>query len=221
MKYSTNWLAIIFASIAVHFLAATIFAFVLPKIFPELKVDVAEIEWVDVELVDEVAVIDDEPVAIEDTTVESATESEFAAIELPPLPTFEPIEIPKPKVEETPPPKKVETNSDEVKDAEKKSEPAEEPKGKQLLNSPPITINEVNPTESFNYSGIVAVVATIDKDGKVKRTQVALPSGIKDVDDDAQVAAGKWTFKPALDQDGKPMECDKVITFDYKKIFFE
>lgn len=221
MKYSTHWTATIFAAIAIHFLGAIILSFVFPKIFPESKVEVETIEWVDVDLVDEVTVIDEEPIAIEDTTFETATESEFAAIELPPLPTFEPIEIPKPKVEETPPPKKSETNSDEVKDAEKKSEPAEEPKGKQLLNSPPITINEVNPAESMNYTGIVAVVATIGKDGKVKQTQVALTSGIKDVDDDAQVAAGKWTFKPALDQDGKPMECDKVITFDYKKIFFE
>jgi hypothetical protein len=31
-------------------------------------------------------------------------------------------------------------------------------------------------------------------------------------------AVAKWIFKPALDEDGKPMECDKIIIIDFTKL---
>ena len=92
-------------------------------------------------------------------------------------------------------------------------------KGKQQLGEPPITLSEYYPPEGsgLNYKGYVSVAATIGKDGLVKRTKIMRTSGRMMVDNIAMSAAQKWTFKPALDQEGKPMECDKIITFDFKK----
>ncbi|MBR5912922.1 MAG: TonB family protein [Selenomonadaceae bacterium] len=222
MKYSPNWLATILAAIAIHFLAAVTLEFVLPKSFTaQIPPDVTEISWVDVDLVDDFTVIDEEFIPIE-TPAEIDTSSEFDIIELPPLvepPKFEMPEIPKLNEPEPPPPvTKPKEESPPKVEPEKKEEPAEESSEKQELGSDAITISEVYPTKSFGFKGYVSISVTIGKDGKVKSAEVLMPSGIKDVDESSLDAAKKWTFKPALDTNNKPMERVKVITFDYNKI---
>lgn len=210
MKYSSHWLATIVAAVILHFVAAIIFEFVLPKIFPAHSIkNISEINWVDVELVDDVPIIDEEILLSEPK--ESSTPFEFAPIELPPLiepPKFEPPEISKPP--EPAPPKEEEPP--------KKSAPVEEPPEEQVLVSDPITISAVYPEKSFGFKGIVSVSVTIGKDGKIKNAEVIMPSGIEDVDNIALESAQKWTFKPALDQNNKPMERVKIIIFDFTKI---
>ena len=214
MKYSPNWLLAILAAIVIHFLAAVALEFVLPKIYPaQIPPDVAEISWVDVDLVDEAAVIEEEVIPIE-TPPEVA--EEFAPIELPPLvepPKFEMPEIP--KLPESEPPKE---ESPPKVEPEKKSEPVEETDEKQELASDAITISAEHPTKNFGFKGYVSISVTIGKDGKVKSAEVLMPSGIKDVDEISLESAKQWTFKPALDINNKPMERVKVITFDFNKI---
>ena len=91
--------------------------------------------------------------------------------------------------------------------------------GKQEMAEPPVTVNAYYPPEAhgLDYKGYVAVAATIDTGGKVKEVKIVLSSGIELVDNIALKAARRWTFKPALDTDGKLMECDKIITFDFKE----
>ncbi len=211
MKYYSHWLSTIFAAVALHIVAAIIFSFALPKLFPaQSPYEVEKINWVDVELVDEVAAIDEEIISVEPQN--NSTSFEFAPIELPPIiepQKFEPPKISKPP--ETAPPPKVEP--------QKISEPVEEtPPEKQILGSDAITISEVYPEKNFGFQGYVAISVTIGKDGKIKNAEVIMPSGIADVDNIALESAKKWTFKPALDQNNKPMERVKVITFDFTKI---
>ncbi len=87
------------------------------------------------------------------------------------------------------------------------------------MAEPPVTVNAYYPPEAhgLDYKGYVAVAATIDTGGKVKEVKIVLSSGIELVDNIALKAARRWTFKPALDTDGKLMECDKIITFDFKE----
>lgn len=211
MKYSSHWLSTILTAVALHIFAAIIFSFALPKIFPaQSPYETEKINWVDVELVDEIAATDEEILPIEPQ--ENSTPFEFAPIELPPMiepQKFEPPKISKPP-EPTPPPKV---------DPQKNSEPVEEtPPEKQILGSDAITIAEVYPEKNFGFQGYVAISVTIGRDGKIKNAEVIMPSGIADVDNIALESAKKWTFKPALDQNNKPMERVKVITFDFTKI---
>lgn len=92
------------------------------------------------------------------------------------------------------------------------------PQGKQEMAEPPVTVNAYYPPEAsgLDYNGYVAVAATIDTSGRVKEVKIVLSSGVELVDNIALKAARKWTFKPALDTNGKLMECDKIITFDFK-----
>ncbi len=78
---------------------------------------------------------------------------------------------------------------------------------------------EVYPEEGsvLGFKGYISFAARIGKDGKVKSTEILQSSGRYFVDEIARKAAMQWAFKPALDQDGRPMECDKIITFDFKK----
>ena len=212
MKYSSHWLSTIFAAVALHIAAAIIFSFVLPKIFPaQSPIEIEKINWVDVELVDEVAAVDEEILPIEPQ--KNSTPSEFAPIELPPL--IEPKKFEPPEISKPPEPPKVEPQKVEP---EKNSEPVEEPEEKQILGSDAVTISEVYPEKNFGFQGYVAVSVTIGRDGKIKSAEIIMPSGIADVDKIALESAKKWTFKPALDKNNKPMERVKVITFDFTKI---
>ena len=97
--YSAYWRTTIFAAIAFHFLTALGFSYVLPHLMPEPKIeDVAEFEWVDVDLLPpDVTVIEAEAIPTE--TVQEVLPT-FKAQDL-----FVPdLTIPEPVfVEETPP----------------------------------------------------------------------------------------------------------------------
>lgn len=232
--YSTYWRTTIFAAIAFHFLLALGFSYVLPHLIPEPKIeDVAEFEWIDVDLLPEnVTVIEAEAIPTEtiqetlptfnarDLFVPELTIPEPVFVEEtppPPPPEVKPIEPPKP-----PPPPQVVKTEQEAKQQVESEEPPKEivvVQGKQQMGQPPVTITEFYPEKGsgLGYRGYVSIAATIGKDGKVKATKVMRTSGRLFVDEIARKAAMQWTFKPALDQDGKPMVCDKIITFDFKK----
>ena len=232
--YSTYWRTTIFASIAFHFLMALGFSYVLPHLIPEPTIeDVSEFEWVDVDLLpDEVVVVEAEAIPSTETVQEilptfnardlfvpelNVPEPVFLE-ESPPPPEVKPIEPPKPQ-----PSPQVVNNEPPLQAKVEEPPPKEEvivPKNaKQQLGQPPVTITEFYPEKGsgLGYRGYVSIAATIGKDGKVKATKVMRTSGRYFVDEIARKAAMQWTFKPALDQEGKPMECDKIITFDFKK----
>ncbi|MBR4383328.1 MAG: TonB family protein [Selenomonadaceae bacterium] len=231
--YSTYWRTTIFASIAFHFLMALGFSYVLPHLIPEPTIeDVAEFEWVDVDLLPpDVVVIEAEAIPAE-TVQETLPTFNAQDLFVPDLTIPEPVFVeetppPKPpeiKIVEPPkpqPPPQVVRNEQEAKQ-QVEAEPEKEVvvvQGKQQLGQPPVTITEFYPEKGsgLGYKGYVSIAATIGKDGKVKATKVMRTSGRYFVDEIARKAAMQWTFKPALDQDGKPMECDKIITFDFKK----
>ena len=191
----------------------------------------AEFEWVDVDLLPDNAVVA-EAEAIPSETVQETLptfnaqdlfvqeltipELKIEPIEPPPLPEVKPIESPK-----TPPPQIVNNAPPaQVKTETPTNDEVVVPKNaKQQLGQPPVTLTEFYPEKGsgLGYKGYVSIAATIGKDGKVKATKVMRTSGRYFVDEIARKAAMQWTFKPALDQDGKPMECDKIITFDFKK----
>ena len=228
--YSAHWRTTIFAAIIFHFLTALGFTYVLPHLMPEPTIkDVAEFEWVDVDLLPpDVTVIEAEAIPAEtvqevlpmfnarDLFVPEFSIPEPVFVEEPPPPEIKPIERPQP------PPPIVKTEQEAKQQIESEESPKEVvvvPQGKQQLGQPPITIEEVYPEKGsgLGYKGYVSIAATIGKDGKVKATKVISTSGRMFVDEIARKASMQWTFKPALDQDGKPMQCDKIITFDFKK----
>ena len=233
-SYSTYWRTTIFASIAFHFLSALGFSYVLPHLMPEPTIEeVAEIEWIDVDLLpDNVTVIEADAIPSE-IAQEQEPQSLFNAEDLiiPELPVVEPIvepppPPPTPEIKTVEPPKPAPQVVKTVEEAAKKVEekPAEEvvivpANAKHQLGEPPVTLTEVYPESGsgLGYKGYVSIAATIGKDGKVKATKVMRTSGRMFVDEIARKAAAQWTFKPALDQEGKPMQCDKIITFDFKK----
>ena len=232
--YSAYWRTTIFAAIAFHFLTALGFSYVLPHLMLEPKIeDVAEFEWVDVDLLPpDVIVIEAEAIPTEtvqevlptfkaqDLFVPDLTIPEPVFVEeTPPPPEVKPLEPPKPQ----PPPQVVKTEQEAQQQVQSEEPPKEvvvvPANAKQQLGQPPVTITEVYPQKGsgLGYKGYVSIAATIGKDGKVRATKVMRTSGRMFVDEIARKAAMQWTFKPALDQDGKPMECDKIITFDFKK----
>lgn len=224
--YSTHWRKTICAAIALHLLTATGFSFVMPHLTPKPKLeDVAQLEWIDADLLpDDVKVIDAE--AIPSTNAQETLPT-FNAQDL-----FVPeIEIPEPIIESPPPtpkPKPREFHKPPPVKPEQKPPPKVEeppqavvaaPKDKQLLAKPPVAVMEVYPESGsgLGYKGIVLIAMTVGKDGKVKAANVVQSSGRKFVDEIAIKAAKQWAFKPALDQRRRPMICDKIITFDFKK----
>ena len=230
--YSTYWRTTIFASIAFHFLTALGFSYVLPHLMPEPKIeDVAEFEWVDVDLLPpDVVVIEAEAIPVEtvqETLPTFKAEDIFIpeltipepVIEPPPQLEIKPLEPPKPQ----PPPQIVKTEQEAQQQVQSEEPPKEvvvvPANTKQQLGQPPVTLTEFYPEKGsgLGYRGYVSIAATIGKDGKVHATKVMRTSGRMFVDEIARKAAMQWTFKPALDQDGKPMVCDKIITFDFKK----
>lgn len=226
MKYKTNLFKAMLMSIALHFILAIVLIFIFPKIFPAPTVPAVQvIEWVDVDLSDEVTAID-KPVITAPLENDSADEFHFAPIELPPLeiPKVEPLTQPKIEVvkpPEPPPPVQPKIETPPKVDAEKISDSDEESAENQQWVSVPTLILAVYPEENFGYTGEIMIMATIGKDGKVKNAELVFPTGNSDVDSAALDAAKKWTFKPALDKDGKPTECSYSIIMNFKKIFGE
>ena len=226
--YSTYWRTTIFAAIAFHFLAALGFSYVLPHLMPEPKIeDVAEFEWVDVDLLPpDVVVIEAQAIPVE-TVQETLPTFNAQNIFIPELTIPEPIIEPPPEIKpiETskPPPQVVKTEQEAQQQVQSEEPPKEvvvvPANAKQQFGQPPVTVTEVYPQKGsgLGYKGYVIIASTIGKDGTVRATKVMRTSGRMFVDEIARKAAMQWTFKPALDQDGKPMECDKIITFDFKK----
>ena len=218
--YSTYWRTTIFASIVFHFLMALGFSYVLPHLIPEPTIEnVSEFEWVDVDLMpDEVVVVENEAISPPEVVQESEPLFKAQDLIIPELniPEFvmDPIEPP-PKTVEIQPPQQSATNDPPKTEEQPK---VETPPKKQELGQPPVTLTEVYPEKGSGqgYKGYVSISARIGKDGKVKSTKVMRKSGRDYVDEVARKAAMQWTFRPALDQDGKPMECDKIITFNFK-----
>lgn len=226
--YSTYWRTTIFASIAFHFLSALGFSYVLPHLMPEPTIeDVAEFEWVDVDLLPpDVTVIEAEAIPTE-TVQEILPTFNARDLFVPELTIPEPIiEPPPPEVKPIEPPKPPQVVKTEQESQQKvqSEEPPKEvvvvpPNAKQQMGRPPVAIMEVHPEKGsgLGYRGYVSIAVRIGKDGKVKSAEVVQTSGRYFVDEIARKAAMQWTFKPALDQNGKPMVCDKIITFDFKK----
>lgn len=80
------------------------------------------------------------------------------------------------------------------------------------MGQPPKIIADSYPPEGmYTFKGVVRVFTTIGEDGKVKKTKVAVTSGRRAVDELAMAFCRRWTFKPALDSKGQPMECIKLI----------
>lgn len=228
--YSTHWRATIFAAIILHCLAAPGFSYILPYLMPEPKIeDVAEFEWIDVDLLPDNVIVVEEgvlpPEIVQETLPTFKAEDLFipefempeVKIEPPPQPETKPVEPPKPQnpqviKEEQEARKQIEENPDkEVVVVPKEN--------RQLLGKPPVPIMEVypEPGSGLGYKGYVLITVRIGKDGKVKSAEIIQTSGRMFVDEIVLKAARQWTFRPALDQNGKPMVCDKVITFDFKK----
>ena len=228
MRYSAHWLATILAAIIFNIVSVFGFAYVLPQLTPAPKIEnVTEFELIDVEFDDDIVILDEEPIP-SDTQQET---SPFNAqdlivpeivvpkpIEIPPLPETKPVEIPKPKKPS------VENKPTEPPKQSEQPKPTEQPKQtessqvKQLLTKPPVTIMAVYPDENsvLGFKGYISFAVHIGKDGKVKSTEILQSSGKDVVDEIARKAVEQWTFRPALDQFNRPMECDKIITFDFK-----
>lgn len=88
-------------------------------------------------------------------------------------------------------------------------------KAKQI-GQPPITLSDSYPPEGmYTFKGVIRVFTTIGEDGKVKATKVAVSSGRRSADELAQAFCRRWTFKPARDGEGKPMESVKLIRIPF------
>ncbi|WP_155800577.1 energy transducer TonB [Dialister micraerophilus] len=96
---------------------------------------------------------------------------------------------------------------------------ASEAHKKPQMGEPPITISYFFPPKDLiPYNGTIIVAAYIGKDGNVYKTEIIRSSGNKSYDTITELSARKWKFKPALDENGKPMECVKMISFPFNGI---
>lgn len=231
-NYSACWRATIFAAIVLHIVAAMIYSYVVPMFAPKPKIEtLVELEWVDLDAAEEVVIIDAETIPSDETEPVPTFDAE--ALRVPELPTPEPIKLPelsppkpierpkpKPKpVEEKPAVQKPEPKPADEKPADDKTDKNPDDNDTRRMKTPPVTLTEVFPEKgNFDFKGYVSLAVRIGKDGKVKSTEILQSSGQSAIDESSVKAAMQWTFRPALDQLDRPMECDKIITFDFKKI---
>ena len=227
--YSPRWTATIFAAVILHVAAAVGFSLVEPK--PEIvpTIEATEFEWVDVDLSDDAVIVDAGEISSTPSTPVKENSSPFSAQDLfvpetkiPELPTVEQIQPHEVKPVERP-----RFQLSDEKPAQPKAEPPkveppkvnEQPAEVQRLEQPPVTIKEVYPEagSGLGFKGFVSIAATVGTDGKVHETEILQSSGRFFVDEIALKAAVQWTFKPARDQNGKPMQSIKIITFDFRK----
>ncbi|WP_110955773.1 energy transducer TonB [Anaerosinus massiliensis] len=88
--------------------------------------------------------------------------------------------------------------------------------GGQQMGKPPIVLEKFYPADDLvKFRGRVNIRATISKEGKIIDTKVMVTSGKYSVDQIAMSAVRRWTFKPALDAEGKPMECFRMISIPF------
>ncbi len=84
--------------------------------------------------------------------------------------------------------------------------------GGHQMGQPPKVLETFYPAEGIgNFHGVIKVNILIGTDGKVTAAAVVVTSGKRSVDELAMSACRRWTFKPALDSHGEPMECYKII----------
>lgn len=231
-KYSTHWRATILAAIAFHCLIALGFSYLLPHLAPSPKTaQIVELEWLDADSLPEDATITAEEAIPAQSVQEAVSTFDAQDLFVPelkiPEPLPEPLPEPPPEVKITERPKLPPPVINDDKESRKKiaeesvpEAPISPKDSKQLMGKPPVTIKEFYPQKGsgLGYKGVVLIAVTIGKDGKVKAANVVQTSGRMFVDEIALKAAAQWTFKPALDQTGRPMPCDKIITFDFKKL---
>lgn len=226
--YSPRWTTTIFAAVILHFAAALGFSLVEPKaeVVPTIEI-ASEFDWVDVDLSD-AAGVDAEEISSTPSTPGKESSSPFSAQDLfvpetkiPELPTVEQIQPHEVKPIERPRIQQPVTEKPKVEESPKVDAPSkvEQPAEAQQLEQPPVTIKEVYPEagSGLGYKGFVSIAATVGTDGKVHETEILQSSGRFFVDEIALKAAVQWTFKPARDQNGKPMQSIKIITFDFRK----
>ena len=224
-KFSSHWRATILAAILLHAAFAAGVSYVAPLLAPAPNLqNVAPLEWVDVELVD-APIIDSQEISsdaaqdslstfsAEDLRVPELSTPETTFEPLKPPPSPKPVVPTKPPVQPEKPPAQSKTDTPTDKPVDKPQDT------RQLMAKPPVTVKEVFPEKGggLGYKGYVSIAVHIGKDGKVQSTEVLQSSGRYFVDEIALKAARQWTFRPALDQIGRPMECDKIITFDFKQ----
>lgn len=90
--------------------------------------------------------------------------------------------------------------------------------GKPQIGKPPILIEDFYPPNNLvPFKGRIRVFATIGKDGLIHKTKVAVTSGKRSYDEIAMAAARRWKFKPALDENGEPMEVLRVISISFNR----
>lgn len=226
--YSPRWATTIFAAVTLHFAAALGFSLVEPKaeVVPTTEV-ASEFDWIDVELSDAVGV-NAEEISSQENSPTPENSSPFSAKDLfvpetkiPELPTVEEIQPHEVKPVERQRFQQPVTEKPKVDESPKVDAPSkvEETAEAQRLEQPPVTIKEVYPEagSGLGFKGYVSIAATIGTDGKVHETEILQSSGRYFVDEIALKAAVQWTFKPARDQNGKPMQSIKIITFDFRK----
>lgn len=88
--------------------------------------------------------------------------------------------------------------------------------GGRQMGQPPITIVDSYPPDGmYTFKGVVRVLSTIGTNGKIIHTKIAVTSGNRAIDELAMAFCRRWTFKPALDGKGVPMECNKLIRIPF------
>ena len=235
-----RWRETIIASIVLHAVICAGIFLMLTAAEPEPKLASSELEWIEIDSLvirylklgstePDQAVSTEEiysqfgfmPLTIPEMTPPDLPD--WTAIDPPPPIEHQPI--PQRSVEQpsSDPPKPVQMpwGSAPLGSVEDTEKPAEEVStGVRQMAEPPVVIEEHYPLKSgaFKFDGSVGVLVRIGEDGSVKRTQVMYSSGRMLVDGAAVSAALKWKFTPALDRDGRPMECDKILTFNFKDL---
>ena len=67
------------------------------------------------------------------------------------------------------------------------------------------------------YKGRVNISACIGTDGKIRYAEVVHSSGSALVDAIAMNCAKKWIYRPATDKNGKPIECNALISIPFRE----
>lgn len=221
MSYASHWRLAYIAAFFLHLGLWLFFSLALPRLLPapEMGGEVVALEWA----------------AEEAEPAPSAEGSPLAASQEPPQPAAPepaaPTAAPEEAVAESSPvvADSIEAaiatlKQEEVKDtdlnADKKKKRQEviivKGGSGQQLGEPPKVVTDFYPAPDIvDFRGRVSVLATINKQGVVSEVKIAITSGRMLVDAVAKDAVRRWTFKPALDMDGKPMECVKVISIPF------
>lgn len=218
MHYPTYWRLSAFLALVFHFFLWTCLTFIIPYLAPEPKpmeamevVDISDIEG--------------------DGEGEPGIEGEPEPEAEPEPPAPEPLPEPPPVDESAPPPvltddelKAVEEIEKEEKEEEKKPEKPKRSNivkrsggtgGAQMAEGPRLIEDYYPSVGGANFRGRVMVKAVVSKEGKVIDTKIMVSSGKRLVDQIAMNAARKWTYRPALDQHGQPMECWAMISIPF------